>query len=280
MTRVFKRFLSDQKGQALPIVLCVLAIGGLTVAGSLNYATTNVNGSRITLDSLQGAYAAEAGIENAVWSLLHGTSPPTQLADSVNRMSVDIQTENEEEVYTFYFGELIEAEEHFDFIDVEGDIVWDSGAGAYRYTITVTSQHTSTIKINEVGARLPVGFSYQAGSAAGFPENMSTNEPQVSTDSNGAFLLRWVLSNPLPEVTPSNPVVTQTFYITGTGTLEGQYAWAVANRSDIGAVGEISGYRYIITAKALRPGDNRATGRIKADVIVTEDKAYIVSWSI
>ena len=63
MIRIFKQLLDSQKGQALPIVLCMLAIGGLTIAGSLSYATTNVNGSRITVEGLQGTYAAEAGIE-------------------------------------------------------------------------------------------------------------------------------------------------------------------------------------------------------------------------
>ncbi|MBI2980144.1 MAG: hypothetical protein HYY41_04870 [Chloroflexi bacterium] len=71
---------------------------------------------------------------------------------------------------------------------------------------------------------------------------------------------------------------TQTFYINGNGSTDGEYAWVVAKRTDVFVVSEISGGRYIITAKALRPGDNRATARIKADVIVTTENAYILSW--
>ena len=143
MIKVFEKFLNSQKGQALPIVLCVLALGGLTIASSLNYATTSLNGSRITVEYLQGAYAAEAGIEDTLWCLLHATSPPTQLTNSVNRMTTDIQTEDKG-IYTLYFGELIEPGGHFDYLDVSGELLWDDGAGAYKYTITVTSASTAS----------------------------------------------------------------------------------------------------------------------------------------
>ena len=47
MVILLKQFLSGQKGQALAIVLCLLAIGGLTITVSVNYASTNLKGSRI-----------------------------------------------------------------------------------------------------------------------------------------------------------------------------------------------------------------------------------------
>jgi len=275
---VLKKFLRKQKGLALPIVLCVLAIGGLTIAGGLNYAATSINGSRIIADSLQGAYAAEAGIEETLWCLLHGTPPSTQLTDSINQMTVDIETEDTG-FYTLYFGEMIEAGEHYDFISVNGELVWDDEAGIYRYTITVTVQHDSTIHINEVGARLPPGFSYDWDSAALFPENLSGSEPLISADSSGAFMLRWVFSAPVPDI-PAYESANQTFYVNdnGGGDTEDEYAWVVANRSDIGAVGEISGNKYCITARAKRSGDNKTCARLKSDVLVTGGVAYIVSW--
>ncbi|MDP3878931.1 MAG: hypothetical protein Q8Q07_01320, partial [Dehalococcoidales bacterium] len=157
MVAIIKRFLGGQKGQALPIVLCMLAVGGLTVSGSLNYATTNLKGSNITIESLRAAYAAEAGIENTLWSLLNNVQQPAQFLDSVNLMTVDIEAENTG-YYTLIFGELIEPGEHNEFVDVTGELVWDDGAGDYRYTITITLQHDSTVHLNEIGVRLPDGY--------------------------------------------------------------------------------------------------------------------------
>ncbi len=74
--------------------------------------------------------------------------------------------------------------------------------------------------------------------------------------------------------------MTQTFYVSGGESSEGEYAWVVANRTDVGALGEISGNKYIITAKATRPGDNVAVARIKADVIIAASDVYVVSWQL
>ncbi len=278
MIRTLKQVLNSQKGLALPIVMCMLAIGGLTIAGSLNYATTGVRGSQITTDSLRGTYAAEAGIEEALWSLLNGVSPPTTLTDSVNQMSVDVQNNNLG-VYTLYFGELIEAGGHSDYLNVTGDMEWNTGEEAYRYTITVESLHPSKIHINEVGARIPPGFIYRQDSAAGFPDNVSFDEPDRTSDPNGGYFLRWLLPTPGPEVSMDEPM-TQTFYTEGGTNPTGGYVWVVANRSDIGAVGEITGVKCIITAEATRPGNARTLGRIVAEVIISDGYAYIVSWKV
>ena len=75
MVRLLQQFLSGEKGQALPIVLGLLAIGGLTIAMSLNYATTSLNGARILGENMNGVYAADAGVEDALWCLENGASP-------------------------------------------------------------------------------------------------------------------------------------------------------------------------------------------------------------
>ncbi len=282
MVRLLKQFLSSEKGQALPIVLGMLAIGGLTIAGSLNYATTTLNGSRILEEGTKGIYATGAGVEHALWSLGNGISPSTQLTENINQMEVNIQTE-EKGTYTLYLGELIEPGVHCDYLDVDGDMVWDEVAQAYKYTITVTWQADPgepSIKLLEVGARIPVGYSYQAGSAASFAENLSTDEPAENLDGHGAYLLNWVLGTPRPEISEDEPVKTQTSYITGTGSQEGHYAWVVASREDVGAVGEITGTSYRITATATRPEDGRTTAKIVAEVMIGGGITYIVSWQI
>jgi len=274
--------LHSEKGQALPIVLALLAIGGLVIVPSLDYAATSLNSSRILDEGTKGVYAADAAVEYALWSLINDETLPTQLPENINQMEANIQTEDKGEC-TLYFGELIRPQPgvHLDWLDVEGDMV-DEGGGVYRYIITVTWQDgaVSAIKLTEVGARIPVGYTYVSGSADNFTENLSTVGPDEAQDAHGAYLLNWELDKPFPEVSENQTVQTQTFYITGTGSQEGEYAWVVALRQDVGEIGEITGTQYKITATATRPGYSRTIAKIVAEVMVTEGTAYITSWQI
>ncbi len=282
MVRLLKQFLSSEKGQALPIVLALLAVGGLTIAVSLDYATTSLKGGRILEEHMKGVYAAGAGVERVLWSLGYGISPPTQLPENINQMAVNMQTE-EKGTYTLYLGELVQPGVHFDYLDIDGDMVWDEEAEAYKYTITITWQPDSgepVIHLMEVGARLPVGCGYQSGSAASFVDNLSTGEPDEMVDTLEVCMLNWELGLPRPSVSEDNPVQTQTFYLTGEESQGGDYAWVVAARDDIGAVGEISGTSYKIWATATRSGDGRTTAKIVADVMIGDGTTHILSWQV
>lgn len=281
MVRLLKQIISNEKGQALPLVLALLVLGGLTIAPSLSYANTSLNSSRMLEEGVNGLYAADAGVENTLWCMENGIPPPQQLSDNINQMEVAIQTE-EKGIYTLYLGELILPGEHYDYLDVDGEMVWDGEAEAYEYTITVTWQPNEgmpVIHLEGVGARLPIGYSYQLGSAASFVGNISTDEPDETLDGIGAYLLHWELDPPLSFVSENNTVQTQAFYINGEGSQEGDYAWVLANREDVGAVSEITGTSYKITATATRPVDDRTTAKIVADTIRGE-MTYIVSWQV
>lgn len=282
MKGFWKQILNSEKGQALPIVLALLVFGGLTIAPSLSYTATSLNNSRIVEESVNGAYAADAGVEDALWSLRNGIPPSTQLLENVNQMVVTIQTE-EKGTYTLYLGELIEPKQHNDYLDIEGEITWDEGANAYKYAITVTwlpNEGEPVIHLEEIGARLPIGYNYQPGSAAIFVDNLSTDEPAETADMLGAYMLNWELGEPKPSVSEENPVQTQTFHITGEGEIEGDYAWVVANREDVGEVGTIAGAYYRITARATRPVNGETTAIIVADAMIGENTTYLLSWQI
>jgi len=282
MFKNLKKVIKAEIWQALPITLALLIIGGLTIVPSLNLTFSSAKSSRMLEANIKGTYAADAGVEYALWSLANGMSPPSQLAENINDMQVNIQTV-EKGTYTVYLAEFIEPGDHSDYIDVSGNITWDAGADAYKYTITVAWQAdpgTPTIHLEAVGARIPIGYTYQAGSAADFTENLSTDEPEATLDSQGAYLLNWELGTPAPYVSEEQPVQTQIFYITGEGSLEGDYAWIVANRSDIGAVGEITGTAYQITATAVSPKTGDSTARIVAEAMIGGGSTYITSWQI
>lgn len=288
MVRLLKQWLSGEKGQALSIVLCLLAIGGLTMAVSLNYATTSLKGSRIVEEKMAGVYAAGAGVEQALWSLGGGGTPPEQLPQNINQMAVGIQTVNKG-TFTLYFGQLSTLEEQYWKINVNGNISWVEG-NRYRYQITVTqtAETGQPIHLEEVGARLPVGYHYEDDSTtrSDIVSPPPAHDPEITPDDQGAELLNWLWKEWAPD--PPRPVLdevgdtyTQTFYITGTGSLSGAYAWAEGDPSVIGVVGEITGTRYKITATATRPEGSRTTAEIVSNVIIQDDGTIsILSWQI
>ena len=278
MIKLFKK-LGSERGQVLPLVLAFLAIGSLTIVPSLNYVTSNLNSSRSLNSAMKGTYAADAAIENTLWSLARSIAPPAQLT-GVNNMSVSIQTENKG-TYTLYFGELIEPGVHNEYLDIQGQIVWDDTVGLYKYTITVTwlpNEGEPVIHLDSIGARLPLNYSYVEGSAADFGNNLSEDEPEIVLDSLGVEMVNWDFGTPMPSVSEHDPSATQTFYITGTDEQQGEYTWVVANRTDVGAVGEFSGGLYRITSVARRVEDNRLTARIVADVLINTEDTFVLSW--
>ena len=282
MFKFCRKIIKGEIGQALPITLALLVIGGLTVVPSLNLVFTSAKTSLMLEAGIKGTYAADAGVEDTLWSLANGQSPLTQLPDNINDMQVNIQTVDRG-TYTIYFGELIEAGQHSDYLEVTGNMTWDAGADAYKYTVNVTWQAepgTPPVRLEEVGARIPVGYSYQTGSAADFTENLSTDEPDETLDSRGAYLLNWELGSPKPYISDNETERTQIFYITGSGEQEGHYAWVVANRVDIGAVGEVTGTYYEITATAIHPENSVATAKIVVEAIFGGGNIYITSWQI
>ena len=286
MARLWQQIRKGEKGQALPIVLILLVVGGLLVAPCLNYASTSLFASQMVKKNVRGIYAADAGIEDALWKLKNDPPAPDfyPLPEPVNQMQVAIETDDMGE-YALYNGELVEARQHYDYLAVDGEAVWDEDEEAYKYTITVTWQPWSgypTIHLEEIGARLPTGYSYQSGSAGDFGGNLSTDEPDDTLDGAGAHMLNWELPSPEPEVSEEDPTATQTFYITGTGEPEGDYAWVEAGRMDIWVVSEATGTLYRITATATRPGDVEPTAKVVADAIFNEatEEISIIVWQI
>lgn len=274
MLRLCKQIIKSEKGQALPIVLVLLVSGGLMIVPSLNFATTSLNAGRIIGEGVNGIYAADAGMEEVLWSLGKGMSPATQLSENINGMAVTMQTE-ERGTYTQSF--------HNDYLRIDGEMIWDEEVEAYKYTLTVYWQPGSgvpTIHLVEVGVKLPGVYSYQAGSSANFTENLSTDEPDETLDERGAYLLNWEFGSPLPSVSDIDLIQTQTFYITGEGGQESHYSWVTSNREDIGTVSEITGTSYQLSATATRPEDGHTTAAIVADVMIGGGITTIVSWQV
>jgi hypothetical protein len=61
--------MNSEKGQALPLSILVLALGTLIITPFLGHASSSVIGSGVYAQAIMEQYAADAGVEHAVWSL-------------------------------------------------------------------------------------------------------------------------------------------------------------------------------------------------------------------
>lgn len=290
MKRRLIEVIKGETGQVLPAVLVLMLIGGLLIAPSLSYASTSLNAGQIFEKKVNGLYAADAGVEYALWYLKKFSSLPEELPEIVvNQMQVAIDTEDTGEEYTLYKGGFVSTGDKYYSLAVYGELDEET----YQYTITVAWQPASesqTISLGEVGVRLPLGYEYEPDSAFGFGDNLSTGEPEDTLDGAGAHMLNWTFGTPSPYVTnpeKPNPVPerTQMFYVTGEGALEGDYTWVGTHgHVPIGTVGEIVGKLYRIKATAKQ--DNKTTATVEADALVkvtegeTETEIRVILWQV
>ena len=76
LTRVLKqmlsKFIKGQKGQALPIVLVLLVLGGLVIAPTLQHASTSLKGHEVVERKGDELYAADSGIDYALFKMSNG----------------------------------------------------------------------------------------------------------------------------------------------------------------------------------------------------------------
>jgi hypothetical protein len=99
MKRFLRQILNGQGGQALPIVLALLAFGGLTMVPLLNYMSDGLRASQIQEVKRRELYSADSGIENACWRLLHESyfvesmteqNPSAEYSININNKDVSI----------------------------------------------------------------------------------------------------------------------------------------------------------------------------------------------
>ncbi len=274
MKTFIQKLLKSEKGLSLPLVLGVLALGSVLIVPCLQFADTMLVSVRHQEVKNQGIFAADAGMEIAIWHIKAGDPIPTCLPQSVNGMTVNIQATNQGE-YMLYNGTLHEAAGHSAAAFVMTKSVVPVTSNTSRFTIEVwkTDEADGNVKLAGVGAKLPTGYQYVADSANN-ATNVSQLEPIDVTDSEGAHLLNWKFDDLINMTTGYH--YTETFLITGTSGSTDYYAWADASRQDTGGIGEFFGDVYEITATAKQGTNTIAT--VEAKVMNTYANPVIVSW--
>lgn len=85
---------NGEKGQALVIVLALVAFGGLVITPFLGHAGNSLLGSRLYGEAISEQYSGDAGVEHAIWDLTYddladqlpspGDNVSYQLGETVN----------------------------------------------------------------------------------------------------------------------------------------------------------------------------------------------------
>ena len=250
MKEILCELVRDQKGQASIIVLCFLVVGGLLIAPLLAHMSTELNAGRIQEEKMALSYAADAGIEDALWMLKHigvllepydyETAYTYSLPQNVNGATV---TSSIKQIWPLAG---LESDQNGTLspscLQIIGGII-DVEAGEYKVLISYDGSQ-GDLFIDRVGVRLPSGFEYVTDSSSG----VTTDNP-TDIDWRAGKVLLWdfqpaVNFTDLPSSDPEgggfNPgteypaVRILTFKVSPVGEMvDGSYSWIRTTNSDL-----------------------------------------------
>ncbi|HEY95144.1 MAG TPA: hypothetical protein G4O15_09440 [Dehalococcoidia bacterium] len=142
MSKVRNILIWRQQGQAFPLVLIILAIGSILVSGFLTSANTSLLNAKVYSDPIPDTYAADAGIEDAIWGLQYGTLGETLDSSGGYLEYVLHEPVNDLPVYISLNGITgLIASHDFNDNNMNGGIGWISGWSHQGSTSIMTQEN-------------------------------------------------------------------------------------------------------------------------------------------
>lgn len=132
-----EKIVKGQKGQALPIVLILLVLGGLLIVPTLNYASTSLKGHQVVESNTLEFYAADSGIEDALYWLINGRQAEGPWED----WGEDVGS-----------GERVTYNINGRDVDVTVELLEEQGSNIYKIVSTATSPDGHTTVLSTVWA--------------------------------------------------------------------------------------------------------------------------------
>lgn len=244
---------------ALVMAMVALLLGALIITPTLNYMVTVLKSVDIHERNTRELYAADAGIEYAIWCVKNDVSCDSPIIVGGLEVNMTVGT-----LVELPYGPIITGGgDHVDWLLVYSEVT-DNGDETFTYTIHISNQAESgvpPIKLDSIGVGLPDGFAYMDGSSSG----VTGIDP---VPDNGK--LTWDLGSPRPEVDYGESA-NQTFLMEGTGIPQDYYSWVNATRQDVGTVSTCTGYK--VTAQT-------GVTTIESYVVRNDNCVYPVSWKI
>jgi hypothetical protein len=252
--RLVRKWLSNIKrgeaGQVLPAVLAMTALGSMLIVPTLNYVSTSLKTGEMVEEELEGLYAAEAGMEDALWEISNWTEesepdsfPYTYELTDINGLTVSVTIE---EITTVSGKEVGTTGHHDEYLIVEKTVTYADNT--YYYTLTLINSGTGNVKIEMILVDFPPDVEYVEGSTGG---DLYNGDPVVVGDSDIGITLYWELIPPYPTI-PEASFKVHTFELDGDEGIEDVegHACVRANRQDVGTVWDVESKPYSILSEA------------------------------
>lgn len=265
-----------ETGQAFPVVLMALGGGALMIGPLLGYVSTGLTGVRRGAEAAARYYAADAGVEHAMWRLRYGgltlatDSPFTYAYSSVNGLPIDMIVVNKSPSTDAECARNQWPETQQERVTVARTVspttAPPGGPTTFDFSIRFRNVGTSNVHFYEIGATLPEGFTYVAGSAFGF----TAGDPEVVDGS-----LVWEWDTPLPNIRADELIVLN---FQAVGTLDsGAYcdycdvSWVIFEPEGIGCIVYRAGERFNIRATA-------GSTYIQSAILISGGNVRVLSW--
>lgn len=227
--KILRRILRKETGQTLPMALLLLFLGALAIVPTLVLSNTNLKATQETDLHTRELYAADAGIDNALWYLqsetrteiinhdLDWTNPiiyhlnTYQTGETVNNKDVLVQIGTAWLLHPLFdpptsepaAGTYYNANHH-----IAGDNLW-TVFGAFdisdnsTYVIQISTAGDGQTYFDHIGVWLPYGYEYHPGSVKingvpiGGPGTNYTyvKAPTSEQDYRGGKVYRWSYSD-------------------------------------------------------------------------------------
>ncbi|MGD9117408.1 MAG: hypothetical protein PVJ08_01550 [Dehalococcoidia bacterium] len=219
MKKMLKKLIRREKGQALPIVLIMMVLGGLIVAPLLSYTTSGLKVSQAYERMAEEFYAADAGVEDGLWQIKYDhlsdlfsnyerydydttyQYPITYPVD-VNGIDVDIEIEN---VWIPDISEPSSLDEANRLAETDKLII--AGCVSAELTQQVKIHYKQEVGdldlfITSIGIWLPPGFSYdelgECTLETHLDENPDVDYTRASYAHKGGEAVVWTFAEPAP----------------------------------------------------------------------------------
>ena len=99
MKRILNKLPRNERGVVLIIVLILLAVGGLTIAPMLSHMSTGLKAGQTYERKTDEYYAADAGVENALWQITREQRVPEFPSEEGDQWQYSIADINGKDVY-------------------------------------------------------------------------------------------------------------------------------------------------------------------------------------
>jgi len=292
--KCLKEIHKKESGQALILVVILLLLGGLIIAPLLGFMSTGLITGQVFEKKMGGLYAADAGVEDALWQLIN--NPPASYPYSyslpdVNGMSVSVLIEEVTTLYGVFVGG---GGVHEHWLEVESELVGyedpdGDGTGVYTWRLSHTNKHNSNVSIHSITVSYSTELSYLSGlddeDVAGLADGSFNDGIRDEVVAGSKKISTWEFEPPRPTIDgapdpegepPVYNTVTCTFQLVGPEGAEGITAYLVTSRSDIGTVWEYEPMKITATAQA----DDGSTVVIEAGVLQSSSTLLVGSWQI